>query len=225
MMTRAARRLIMPTAMQPPPMLRRLYHHARWVPISTAYSQLVRGWSWRLAAAAAGAGVGAAVAALPRAAADSDASSSLEEEEEAAVALLAEVCRRKEGLPEYSRAEVAEHTQDDGRGVWVIYGEGVFDITEFVRMHPGGAKRIMLAAGKSVEPFWNVYQQHLAPGAAQAVSEHLRRMRVGNLASGELVRAGRAASPIRFSRVNFWLRCADVTHVPAAQIRTQKRPR
>ena len=39
----------------------------------------------------------------------------------------------------------------------------------------------MLAAGKGLEPFWNIYQQHFGEGAAEAVAAHLDRMRVGNL--------------------------------------------
>jgi hypothetical protein len=32
--------------------------------------------------------------------------------------------------------------------------DGVYDITEFVTMHPGGAAKIMMAAGGAVDPFW-----------------------------------------------------------------------
>ena len=34
----------------------------------------------------------------------------------------------------------------------------MYDITEFVDVHPGG-KKILLAAGASIDPFWNMYQQ------------------------------------------------------------------
>ena len=36
----------------------------------------------------------------------------------------------------YTRAEVAAHTTAE-TGIWVTYKDGVYDITEFVRMHPG----------------------------------------------------------------------------------------
>lgn len=32
-------------------------------------------------------------------------------------------------------------------GIWVTYKDGVYDITDFVDGHPGGSKRIMMAAG------------------------------------------------------------------------------
>jgi sulfite oxidase len=34
----------------------------------------------------------------------------------------------------------------------------VFDVTDFMANHPGGSEKLMLAAGKAVEPFWNVYR-------------------------------------------------------------------
>ena len=32
--------------------------------------------------------------------------------------------------------------------------DGVYDITKFVANHPGGKDKIMLAAGKAIDPFW-----------------------------------------------------------------------
>lgn len=42
------------------------------------------------------------------------------------------------------------------QGIWVTYKDGVYDITQFVALHPGGAHKIMLAAGGPVEPFWSM---------------------------------------------------------------------
>jgi hypothetical protein len=65
------------------------------------------------------------------------------------------------GLPTYTSAEVATHnTCVGGARVWVTYGDGVFDITDFVANHPGGADKIMLAAGASIEPFWQGLADH-----------------------------------------------------------------
>ena len=47
------------------------------------------------------------------------------------------------------------------QGIWVIFREGVYDITHFVQNHPGGVNKIMLAAGQSIEPFWSLYRQHV----------------------------------------------------------------
>ena len=65
---------------------------------------------------------------------------------------------RVKGLPEYSKAEVG--TRDDpSKSVWVTYGNGVYDITSFIDHHPG-AKNILMAAGGSIEPFWDIYAVH-----------------------------------------------------------------
>ena len=80
-----------------------------------------------------------------------------------------------EGLPTYTREDVAKHkTVEDG--IWVTYKEGVYDITEFVDSHPGGSK-ILLAAGNSVDPFWNMYASH----KTQETEELLEEWRIGNL--------------------------------------------
>ncbi|KAI0559477.1 sulfite oxidase [Gracilaria domingensis] len=66
-----------------------------------------------------------------------------------------------------------------GRGaekILVTYGDGVFDITEFVEGHPGG-DQILLAAGGPLEPFFETYALH----QKFFVYEMLEEMRVGNL--------------------------------------------
>ena len=100
------------------------------------------------------------------------------------VALLAKVSEHIAGVEEYTRAQVAGHTTPE-TGIWVTYGNGVYDITDFVKQHPGGAKRIMLAAGKDLGAFWRIYQQHFGDGAAETVAAHLLRMRIANLVPGE----------------------------------------
>ena len=74
--------------------------------------------------------------------------------------------------PVLTRSEVEKHNTSS-KGIWVIRGNKVYDITEFVQNHPGGASKIMLAAGKSVDPFWQIYQQHVGN---QAVEELLSEM-------------------------------------------------
>ena len=82
-----------------------------------------------------------------------------------------------EGLPEFSIAEVAEHKTAQS-GVWVMYGDGVYDITGFLELHPGGHDKLMLAAGKSLEPFWEVYSVHEYEEIYSTVEE----WRIGNVA-------------------------------------------
>jgi len=57
-------------------------------------------------------------------------------------------------LPIYTLEEVNKHNSPDV-GLWIIYKAGVYDVTEFAKVHPGG-DNILLGAGNSVEPFWEV---------------------------------------------------------------------
>jgi len=75
--------------------------------------------------------------------------------------------------------EVAKHKTKE-TGIWVTYKDGVYDITQFVALHPGGAHKIMLAAGGPVEPFWSIYQQHGKP----EVQDILKEYRIGQLVGG-----------------------------------------
>lgn len=81
------------------------------------------------------------------------------------------------GWPLYTRAEVAAHSGGAAR-VWVTFGDGVYDVTDFLAAHPGGADKLLLAAGRSVEPFWGLYPQHLGNAT---VAEQMSRLRVGTL--------------------------------------------
>ena len=56
---------------------------------------------------------------------------------------------------EIHRDEVAKHRSS--KSVWVTYKDGVYDVTEFAAQHPGGAARLMLAAGGAIDPFWAMY--------------------------------------------------------------------
>jgi len=82
-------------------------------------------------------------------------------------------------LPVYSAADVAKHhrlAEEGGSGVWVSFRGGVYDVSEFVAIHPGGRK-LLLAAGGAIDPFWALYAEHLkAPTFAL-----LEEMRIGNL--------------------------------------------
>ena len=42
----------------------------------------------------------------------------------------------------------------------MTYKDGVYDVSKFVEQHPGGAARLMLAAGGPIDSFWAMYQQH-----------------------------------------------------------------
>jgi sulfite oxidase len=88
--------------------------------------------------------------------------------------------RRRE-LPDYRPDDVRKRDgKEKGAPVWVTYGDGVYDITQFVSVHPGG-NQILLAAGGPVEPFWTLYAQH----NQEFVFELLEEMRIGNLVRDE----------------------------------------
>ena len=48
---------------------------------------------------------------------------------------------KKPGLPTYSLEEVQKHT-DENSGIWVVYKQGVYDITDFRYQHPGGSSKV-----------------------------------------------------------------------------------
>ena len=60
------------------------------------------------------------------------------------------------GEPTYSRAQVRSNDGSDGRPMWMTYRGGVYDVTEFHRVHPGGGL-IKQAAGGDVSAFWDIW--------------------------------------------------------------------
>lgn len=86
----------------------------------------------------------------------------------------------KSDWPVYSRDEVASHTTPE-TGIWVTYLDGVYDITKFVKEHPGGDK-ILLAAGAGLEPFWDLYAVH----KNEEVQKILATLRIGSLHAHEV---------------------------------------
>ncbi|KAM6038556.1 LOW QUALITY PROTEIN: sulfite oxidase, mitochondrial [Theristicus caerulescens] len=82
--------------------------------------------------------------------------------------------------PRYTREEVGRHRSPRDR-VWVTHGTEVFDVTDFVELHPGGADKVLLAAGGALEPFWALYAVHNQPH----VLELLREYKVGELSPEE----------------------------------------
>lgn len=49
-------------------------------------------------------------------------------------------------LPTYTRDQVAEHCDEDS--MWFTYRGAVYDLTFFLHGHPGGAPRVLMAAGQ-----------------------------------------------------------------------------
>ena len=66
--------------------------------------------------------------------------------------------KRVPNLPNITRKQVQEHKTADTK-IWVTYKNGVYDVTDWVESHPGGNK-ILLAAGKDLEMFFDMYAVH-----------------------------------------------------------------
>lgn len=90
-------------------------------------------------------------------------------------------------FPIYTQEEVTKHKTLD-EGVWVTYKGNVYDITEFIAMHPGGDK-ILLAAGGALEPFWALYAVH----GQEHVLEILSEYKVGELSAEDQKRQQKMA--------------------------------
>lgn len=57
----------------------------------------------------------------------------------------------------FTPAEVAKHDAKSGDGLYIIVDGTVYDVTNFVDEHPGGAKILKRVAGKDAsKQFWKV---------------------------------------------------------------------
>ncbi|OXU29326.1 hypothetical protein TSAR_006528 [Trichomalopsis sarcophagae] len=82
---------------------------------------------------------------------------------------------RRYDLPNYTIKEI--HERRDQGYIWSTYGRGVYDLTQYAKIHPGGEEMIAMAAGGSLEPFFIEYGFHRTP----KIFELLDATRVGNL--------------------------------------------
>uniref|UniRef100_A0A6I8NR99 sulfite oxidase n=1 Tax=Ornithorhynchus anatinus TaxID=9258 RepID=A0A6I8NR99_ORNAN len=71
----------------------------------------------------------------------------------------------------FTREEVGRHRSPETR-VWVTLGSEVFDVTDFVALHPGGPAKLLLAAGGPLEPFWALYAAHNQPHVRELLAEY-----------------------------------------------------
>ncbi len=74
----------------------------------------------------------------------------------------------------YTTAQVAKHSS--ASNCWSIIGSGVYDLTGFVRRHPGGASRIIMLCGKNGTSAFN--NQHGGQGYPKSV---LSRYKIGTV--------------------------------------------
>lgn len=90
---------------------------------------------------------------------------------------------------EFTIEDVANH-RTKATGIWVTYKDNVYDVTEWVDIHPGGADKLMLAAGGPIDAFWAMYQQH----NTDQVKATLETYRIGKLKAGSIPKLN-AADP------------------------------
>ena len=72
----------------------------------------------------------------------------------------------------YTRAELAKHNKEDD--LWVSVGGKVYDLTDFLRKHPGGVNLLLENGGKEITTLF--HSMH-SPTAIDRVQEHY----IGNL--------------------------------------------
>ena len=53
----------------------------------------------------------------------------------------------------YRKSEVQRQARENKK-VWVTYKDGVYDLEQFVKNHPGGSDKLMMAIGGPIEPWW-----------------------------------------------------------------------
>lgn len=71
----------------------------------------------------------------------------------------------------------------ENKKVWVTYKDGVYDLTNFVKKHPGGSDKLLMAMGGPIEPFWQQYPFH----KVENVISILQQYRVGSLHPDEIL--------------------------------------
>ena len=87
-------------------------------------------------------------------------------------------------LKTYTLQDVSEHNTDD-TGYWVCFGNGVYDVTNFIKRHANGNYYIKSASGGRLEPFWKIYSNHLQDSR---VAQTLETLRIGNLAEQDQIK-------------------------------------
>jgi len=69
-------------------------------------------------------------------------------------------CAEEQQLKVYRRMEVQTLSRASKGIVLVTYKDGVYDLSEFAKSHPGGSEKLLMAKGGPIEPFWQMYPFH-----------------------------------------------------------------
>ncbi|PNY22355.1 Sulfite oxidase [Tolypocladium capitatum] len=83
----------------------------------------------------------------------------------------ADADNRDPALPRFRIADVRKHGAES-ENPWVIHGDKVYDITDWIPAHPGG-QVILRAAGGSIDPYWNIFAIHKNQYVYDILSQYL----------------------------------------------------
>eukprot|EP00040_Diaphanoeca_grandis_P029755 m.174950 g.174950 ORF g.174950 m.174950 type:complete len:562 (-) comp31790_c0_seq2:337-2022(-) len=83
--------------------------------------------------------------------------------------------------PGYTKAEVSQRDGSGANPTWVTYRDGVYDVTEFQKEHPGG-QYIVQAAGGAIDSFWEIWYYH---HGSKKVHAYMETLRIGTLIDWE----------------------------------------
>lgn len=80
-------------------------------------------------------------------------------------------------LASYSKEEVAKHAISSD--CWIIISGGVYDVTSFIRSHPGGSEKLSSQCGKDAT---SVFESQDGQGSHSAAARNqLNRLKIGTL--------------------------------------------
>ena len=86
-------------------------------------------------------------------------------------------------LPTFSLEKFRRMSEEEGKTI-VSFRGGVYDMTDFVKAHPG-KDRILMANGNDLEPFWNVYKIHFRPHIQHLIED----FRIGSLSPVDAIKS------------------------------------
>lgn len=76
----------------------------------------------------------------------------------------------------YDRSQIAQHS--DSNSCWVVIENNVYDVTEYIEEHPGGARAILGVCGADATGSFNSMPTAVIPAARAMLAKYL----IGTLA-------------------------------------------
>ncbi|KAK3684903.1 cytochrome b5 [Podospora appendiculata] len=76
----------------------------------------------------------------------------------------------------FTKAEVANFKDEKNGGLYIIVDDGVYDVSNFLEEHPGGAKILKRVAGKDAsKQFWKYHN-------AKVLEKYGSKLKIGTVA-------------------------------------------